>query len=77
MLLGCYWDARRHMSKSNKKRHAVADTPGMQVVAALRCSCNKKGYAVVDTPGMQVVAAYGAAATRRSMQWLTHQAYRL
>jgi hypothetical protein len=44
MLLGCYWDARRPMSKSNKKEHAGVDTPGMQVVAALRYSCNTKGH---------------------------------
>jgi hypothetical protein len=46
MLLGCHWDARRHMSKSNKKEHAVVDTPGMQVAAAQRCSCNKKEHEV-------------------------------
>jgi hypothetical protein len=45
------------MSKCNKKDHAVVDTPGMQVVATLRCSCVKKEHAVIDTPGMQVVAA--------------------
>ena len=36
MLLGCYWSTRRPMSKNNKEEHAVVDTPGMQIVAALR-----------------------------------------
>jgi putative ribosome biogenesis GTPase RsgA len=65
MLLGCYWDAKRPMSKSNKRGHAVVDTPGMQVVAALRCSCNKKEHTVVDTPGMQVVAALRCSCNKK------------
>jgi hypothetical protein len=39
--------------------------PGMQVVAALRCSCNKKEHAVVDTPGMQVVAALRCSCNKK------------
>jgi hypothetical protein len=39
--------------------------PGMQVVAALRCSCNKKEHAVVDTPGIQVVAALRSSCSEK------------
>ena len=68
MLLGCYWNARRPMSKSNKKEHAVVDTPGIQVVAALRSSCSEKqkgraaaetDHRKVDTPSVQIRAGGG------------------
>jgi hypothetical protein len=78
VLLGCYWSARRSMSKNNKKGHAVADTPCMQVVAALRRSYNKKEHTVVDTPGIQIVAALRSSCNKKGhMQWSIHQAYGL
>ena len=65
MLLGCYWSTRRSMSKNNKEEHAVVDTPGMQVVTAMRYSCNKKEHVLGDTPGIQVVAALRSSCSEK------------
>jgi hypothetical protein len=60
MLLGCYWDARRPIPKSDKKEHAVVDTPGIQHTgcSSPAVQLQQEGeHAVVDTPGKQVEAA--------------------
>jgi hypothetical protein len=54
--------------KGPKKEHAVVDTPGMQIVAALRCSCNEKEHAVVDTPGVQIAAALRSSCNEKQTE---------